>query len=196
MDDFFGVLGVGSSHLLEVGGRLDLPNGHHESVSDNDANVCTRVAVGAPGELGEVVWSESVRRVPYVNLKHPSSWRLLGERDVDSLLEATSDGGVQPPRDVRGPQNQDPIIVHPNPLHLNQKLCLDSTRGIVLRIRPRTAERVHLVNEDDGRFAGPSQLKEVLDESLALSQPLGDEIGGGDGEEGGLGFGRHCLGEV
>ena len=35
----------------------------------------------------------------------------LGQRDVDALLEATSDGGVEHPRDVGGAQHQDTVVV-------------------------------------------------------------------------------------
>ena len=125
-----------------------------------------------------------MQRVAYVYLEYASPWGLFGERDVDSLLETSSDGRVQPPGDVSCPQHQNPVIVHPHPLHLHQELCLDAPRGVVFRVRARTAEGVHLVDEDDGWFACPGHFEEVFHESLALPEPLGDQVGGGDGEEG------------
>lgn len=75
------------SHLLEVRGRLDLSDGLHEGVTHDDADVGARVAVRFVGELPQVGLAQAVGRVAQVEAEHLSSRRLLGQRDVDSLLE-------------------------------------------------------------------------------------------------------------
>lgn len=110
-------------------------------------------------------------------------------------------------------------------LHLDQKLCLDAARRLALVLVPGAAQRVHFVDEDDRRFVLTRQIEQVLHQPdgdgqkhsicsccgsirihnaasmhnvlLALSQPLGHEVRGRHGEEGGVvGFGGHGLGQV
>lgn len=69
-------------------GRLDLPDGLHERVSDNDANVGAWVAVCLVGELPQVGVAQAVRRVAQMEAEHLSSGRLLRQWDVDALLES------------------------------------------------------------------------------------------------------------
>lgn len=52
-----------SAHLLEVGGGLDLPDGLHEGVPDDDADVGARVTVRFVGELPQVGVAQAVRGV-------------------------------------------------------------------------------------------------------------------------------------
>lgn len=49
-------------------------------------------------------------------------------------------------------------------LHLNQELCLDSARSLALVLTSRTAQRVDLVNEDDGGFVLSGELEQVLNQ--------------------------------
>lgn len=44
----------------------------------------------------------------------------------------------------------------------------------------------HLVDEDDGRGVLPRQVEQRADQLLRLSQPLGNQVLGGDAEEGGV----------
>lgn len=69
-------------------GRLDLPDRLHEGVAHDDADVCAGVAVRFVGELPQVGLAQAVRRVAQVEAEHLSSRRLLGQRDVDTLLES------------------------------------------------------------------------------------------------------------
>lgn len=54
-------------------------------------------------------------------------------------------------------------------LHLDQELCLDATRRLALVLVPGAAQRVHLVDEDDGGLVLASQVEQVF------HQPGGDE---------------------
>lgn len=49
-----------SAHLLEVRGGLDLPDGLHERVPDDDADVGARVTVRFVGELPQVGVAQAV----------------------------------------------------------------------------------------------------------------------------------------
>lgn len=69
-------------------GGLDLPDGLHERVSDNDADVSAWVAVCFVGELPQVGVAQAVRRVAQMKTEHLRPGRLLRQRDVDTLLES------------------------------------------------------------------------------------------------------------
>ena len=112
-----------------------------------------------------------------MKLKHSPPSGFLGEGDVYPFLESSPDGCVEIPRDIRGAEDQDTIVVDAHSLHLNQELCLDSSSSVVFRVGASAAERVNLVDEDDGRFTGSGKYKQTLDKSFAFSEPLADEIG-------------------
>ena len=78
-------------HLFEVGGGLHLPDGLHESVPHDDADVGAGVAVCFVGELPQVGLAQAVRRVAQMETEHLGPSRLLRQRDVDTLLK--SDAG-------------------------------------------------------------------------------------------------------
>lgn len=69
-------------------GRLDLPNGLHESIPDDDADVGTGVAFCFAGELPQVGLAQAVWCVAQMEAKHLSPSRLLWQRDVDTLLKS------------------------------------------------------------------------------------------------------------
>lgn len=122
------------THLLEVRGRLHLAHGLHQGVPHDDADVGPRVAVSLAGELLDVGICQGVWGVPQVQPEHLGPRRLLGQGDVDPLLEPggmrgepqfqpcrgagtggcmwgspSPDGRVQHPGDVGGTQHQDPV---------------------------------------------------------------------------------------
>lgn len=51
-------------------------------------------------------------------------------------------------------------------LHLDQELRLDATCSLALVLIPGAAQRVHLVDENDGGFLLASQVKQVLHQSI------------------------------
>lgn len=50
-------------------------------------------------------------------------------------------------------------------LHLDQELCLDAACSLTLVLVSGTAQRVYLINENDGWFVLASQVKQVLHQS-------------------------------
>lgn len=77
-----------SGHLLEVRGRLDLPDRLHEGVPHDDADVGAGVAVRLVSELAQVGVAQAVRGVAQVEAEHLGPRRLLRQGDVDALLES------------------------------------------------------------------------------------------------------------
>lgn len=59
----------------------------------------------------------------------------------------------------------DPSVSTRLTLHLHQELGLDATRGLALVLVPGAAQRVHLVDEDDGGFLLARQVEQVLHQS-------------------------------
>lgn len=68
-------------------GGLDLPDGLHESVPDDDADVRARVTVRFVGELPQVGVAQAVWGVAEMEAEHLRSGRLLWQWDVDTLLK-------------------------------------------------------------------------------------------------------------
>ena len=61
---------------------------------------------------------------------------------------------------------------------------------------PWWAQRINLVNEDDARLVFPSQVEQILDKLLGLSEPLWNKVGAGYREERGVvGFSGYRLGQ-
>lgn len=77
-----------TSDLFEVCCRLDLPDRLHQSIPHNDANVCSRVAVGFMRQLPQVRLTQAVGRVAQVETEHLGPGRFLGQRNVDALLKS------------------------------------------------------------------------------------------------------------
>ncbi len=88
----------------EVRGRLDLPHRLHQRVAHRNADIRAGVSVRAPREVAHVALRQVMRRVAQVQLEHVHARRLIGQRDVDPLLEPAT------PRVVLC-QNS-PIIAH------------------------------------------------------------------------------------
>lgn len=79
-----------NADLFEVCGGLDLPDGLHESVPDDDADVRAGVTVRLVGELPQVGVAQAVRGVAQVEAEHLSSGWLLWQRDIDALLKPST----------------------------------------------------------------------------------------------------------
>ncbi len=153
---------------------------------------------GLVGKLGEVLFSERVRRGAQVKLEHGLASGRLGQRDINALLEAASNGRVQRPRNIRGAQDEYVVIVVVrHALHLHEKLGLDAACTLGLVVVTRRTQRVDLVDEDDAGSVGARQLEQILDELLALAEPLGEQIGRAHRKESGVvGLGGHGFGQV
>lgn len=74
-------------HLFEVRGRLNLPDGLHESVSDNNTDVCPRVALRLLAQGDKVCLRQVVGGGAQVQFEHVGASVHLGQRDVDALFK-------------------------------------------------------------------------------------------------------------
>ncbi len=77
--------------------------------------------------------------------------------------------------------------------HLHEELRLDAPGGLALALRARRAERVDLVDEDDGRLRLARHLEHLLHQLLRLALPLAHQVGGRHREESRVRLGRHGL---
>ena len=103
-----------------------------------------------------------------------SSCLSLWERDVDTFLKSSSDSVIKLPGHVGSTEHQDTVHIVADTLHLDEELCFDATGGVILAFATLAAQRVDLINEDNGWLALSCHLEELLDQSLILSHPLGD----------------------
>mmetsp|Transcript_27604 Transcript_27604/g.63508 ORF Transcript_27604/g.63508 Transcript_27604/m.63508 type:complete len:438 (-) Transcript_27604:465-1778(-) len=189
---------VGAYRLLpEVCGRLQRAHRLHQRVAHGHGDVGARVAVRHVPQLDEICGRERVRCAAHVNLEDARASVRLRQRDVDPLLKAPPDARVEAPRDVGGTEHEHAhVYAGARALHAHQKLVLHPARCVGLAIRAAAAKCVDLVDEDDRGLLLGRHLEEVTPQPLRLAQPLGDEVGGGDREEGAVHLRRNRLGEV
>mmetsp|Transcript_13027 Transcript_13027/g.30752 ORF Transcript_13027/g.30752 Transcript_13027/m.30752 type:complete len:313 (+) Transcript_13027:453-1391(+) len=189
-------MGRRGRHGHELLGVLAEADGLHDRLAGHDGEVRAAEAVGGLGRPVEVPLAHRVRRVSEVEPGHTRPGGRVGQRDVDPLLEAAADGGVELPRHVGGPEDEEAVHLVRDALHLDQKLGLDPPGGLGLALGPRAAHGVHLVDEDDGVLLRPRHLEERLDQLLRLALPLAHQVRRRDGEERGVRLGRYRLGQV
>mmetsp|Transcript_28352 Transcript_28352/g.54016 ORF Transcript_28352/g.54016 Transcript_28352/m.54016 type:complete len:226 (-) Transcript_28352:615-1292(-) len=183
--------------MFETFSVLSLANGFEENVLHSHRDVRAREARRLARQVVKICRREAVRSVPQMHGKHCGSRVLLWEGDVDALIEAPAHSLIEGVGHVGGAQHQHlPSVVVANPLHLNQELCLDSPRCLALAFPARAAQRVQLVNEDDGRRRLPRHLEKLADKLLALAHPLGHQVGGGHRKKRGVRLRGHRLGQV
>lgn len=60
-----------------MSGRLNLPDRLHESISDNDADVSTRVTICLLAQGHEIGFGETVRRGAQIQLEHEAASMLF-----------------------------------------------------------------------------------------------------------------------
>ena len=75
------------TYPFEVGGTLHLPDGLHESVSDDDTDVSSRVALGLLAEGDKVRVIEAGGCGAKMKPKHEGAGMFLRQGDVDPLLK-------------------------------------------------------------------------------------------------------------
>ena len=168
---------------LESGRCLAPSNRHHQGFIDNNGEIGARVALRLVAESDPVVVSQTVLGLRPSVLQDARASSRIGKRNVDSLLETTSHGLIEFPRDVSGSEHKDTVHVVAHALHLNEELCFHSSRCVILTFATGSTQRVNLIYEDDGGFAVPRHLKELLNKSFRLTHPLGDQICRGDRKE-------------
>jgi hypothetical protein len=96
---------------------------------------------------------------------------------VDALLEAAAHGRVERPGEVSGRQQQHTVVVVAEALELGLKLGLDAVRELVGAAAGAAtfaagAQRVDLVDEDDGGLLFAGELEEAADEAVLGRQGL------------------------
>ena len=64
---------------------------------DHTADIRAGIAFGLAGEVVEVLLGQGVTFLSKVNLEHRTTGNLVGERNVDTLLETSANGRVQLP---------------------------------------------------------------------------------------------------
>lgn len=74
-------------HLFEVSSRLNLPDGLHESVSDNNTDVGSRVAIREFAQGDKVCLREGVGSGAQVQFEHVGASVNLRQRDVNALFK-------------------------------------------------------------------------------------------------------------
>ena len=75
------------TYPFEVGGTLHLPDGLHESVSDDDTDVSSRVALGLLAEGDKVGVIEAGGCGAQMKPEHEGAGMFLRQGDVDPLLK-------------------------------------------------------------------------------------------------------------
>lgn len=76
------------TYPFEVSCWLHLSNRLHESISDNDTDICARVSIGFLAKSSKIRLSETVGGWAQMELEHKGAGMLLGQRDVDPLLKS------------------------------------------------------------------------------------------------------------
>lgn len=100
----------------------------------------------------------------------------IRERNVDTLLESTSNSIIEFPWDIGGSQDQDTIHIISYTLHLNEEFGFNSARGIVFSLRSATTQRIDLIDENDRGLLVTGHLKQLFDQLFRFSHPLAHQV--------------------
>ena len=152
-------------HPLVVRRRLDLAHRLHERILHRDADVAARVPLGELGQLAVVPLLELTRGVADADLEHLGARVRVRQVDVHAPLEAAADRPVKLPGDVGRAEDEDALSVFADAVHLDEQLRFDAAGGLRLAFAARAAQRVDLVDEDDGRLVLARHREELFDES-------------------------------
>lgn len=216
---FVWINGGKRAHLLVVRCCLDLADGLHQRILDSNTDIATGVAL-AHLRQGSVV---GLRQFAGCGAdgqhEHLHSCVDIGETDVDSTLESTTNGGIQLPGNVCCAEDQNALGVLADTVHLNEQFRLDTTRCLRFTFSTRTAERVDFVNEDNRRLVFSGHVEELLHKSVevgmlalgtsmwryktpnvsipfTLTHPLRHQVTTTDTEESAVCLRRNSLGEI
>lgn len=109
-----------------------------------------------------------------LQLEHTGSRLCIGQMNVNSLLEATTERLIKLPRRVGRTHSQDAVSCFTATVHLNEEFSLDTSRRFSFIFLSLTAERVDLIDEDKRRLLLASHLEQVSHELFRLTLPLAD----------------------
>lgn len=79
-----------------------------------------------------------------------------------SALETSADGRIELPRNVGSTKDQYALRVTTHTVHLHEKLCLDTSRGLGFTFTSRTTEGVDLVDKDNGWLVLASHVEKLF----------------------------------
>jgi len=101
---------------------------------------------------------------------------VLWQRDVNPALKSSSYRGVQSPRKVCRPEDQDSSLIVAESLHLDKKLCLYPSGGLILAVWPTAAHRVNLIDEYNRRLFLPRARKQGFYQFFTLPHVFTHQI--------------------
>lgn len=162
---------------------LNFPYGLHESIANDDWNISARIAFRLFRQLLQVLFGQHVCGVSQMNLEHYQSSVLFGQRYINSLLESSSNGGIEDPGNVRSSQDKNSIAVLADALHLNKKFCFNSSSALALIFGTRWAERVDFIDENDARLVGSGEFKEISNQLFRFTEPFRYQVRAWDWEK-------------
>lgn len=120
--------------------HLNLSDRLHKRISHNDRNIGSGIFVGLLRQLLQVFFGQHVRGISQMNLEHGQSSVLLGQWNINSLLETSPDGGVENPWDVGRAEHENTFSVIADALHLHQELGLDAASAFALVLGTRRTQ--------------------------------------------------------
>ena len=119
------------------------------------------------------------------------------ERKTEKKELTLPDCGIEDPRNIGGGQDENALLVFADALHLDEEFGFDAAGRFRFVLRSGGAQRVDLVDEDDGRLVRARQFEQVAHQLLRLAQPFRHQIGRRDAEKCRIvGLGRHRFGQI
>mmetsp|Transcript_5471 Transcript_5471/g.9487 ORF Transcript_5471/g.9487 Transcript_5471/m.9487 type:complete len:583 (+) Transcript_5471:685-2433(+) len=204
-DQVGGVLGL---HLLAARGLLLLlpPDLRLDVLTDRElarpladlSEIGAAEAVGDAGQVGEVhVLGDG--GLAEGGLEDVEAGALVGERDVDQLVQATRahDRRVDDVWPVRR-TNDEHVLLGADTVHLGKNLVDDtvaSAASIARAAASSAGDRVELIEEQHAGGRTARLVEKLADVGLGLTEPHGEELGALDRDEVGLALVGDGLGE-
>lgn len=141
---------------------LNQPYRLHEGVLDCDTDITARVSLAQLTQLPivcliKLAWCGSNRK-----FEHLHTCGQVGQTDVYSPLETTTNGSIELPGDIRRAKNEDTSGVLAYTVHLHEKFGFDAARCFGLAFPAWAAESIDLVDEDDGWLVFTGHVEQLL----------------------------------
>lgn len=157
--------GSSRRYLFEVCRSMDPLDRQHQRILNHIRNITPRKPIRPHHQIRKRPLRIAKRsgHVPKMDLEQLLARLVIRERDVDALLEAAPDGGVQGPGEVRRGEEEDAVVVVAEAVHLDEEFGLEA--GCVLGVGGAAvavaAEGVDFIDEDDGGFLFPREGEEL-----------------------------------
>lgn len=163
-----------------------------ETVLQSELEQCRAccLPLGLAGQLLEILLGQHMCGITQMDFKHDQASMCLRQRNVDTLLESSTNGRIENPWYIRGAQHKNAIGIIAHTLHLHQELRLDATHTVVLIVRPSRTHRIDFIDKYNRWLMLSGQFEEILYQFLGFTQPFGHQIRTGYRKECGI----VCLG--